>query len=83
MPTAPIEAPRFDDLETDEAYFRLNGLSLRNSSIANMLDRPAISLPCQPEGALPVGFTLMSRTGEDRALLAIAAALEAVVRGRG
>jgi len=83
MPTAPIEAPRFDDLETDEAYFRLNGLSLRISSIANMLDRPAISLPCQPEGALPVGLTLMGRTGQDRTLLAIAAALERTVRGRG
>jgi len=81
MPTTPIEAPRFEDLETDEAYFRLNGLSLRISSIANMLDRPAISLPCQPAGALPVGLTLMGRTGEDRPLLAIASALEAVVRG--
>jgi aspartyl-tRNA(Asn)/glutamyl-tRNA(Gln) amidotransferase subunit A len=81
MPTTPLEAPRFDDLETDEAYFRLNGLSLRNAAIANMLNRPAISLPCQPEGALPVGLTLMGRTGEDRALLAIASALEQMVRG--
>jgi len=81
MPTAPLEAPLFEDLKTDEAYFRLNGLSLRISSIANMLDRPAISLPCQPLGALPVGLTLMGRTGEDRALLAIAGALEGIVRG--
>ncbi len=82
LPTTPIEAPRFADLETDEAYFRLNGLSLRNAMIANMLNRPAISIPCQPQGALPVGFMLMGRPGEDRALLAIAAAVETVVRGQ-
>jgi Asp-tRNA(Asn)/Glu-tRNA(Gln) amidotransferase A subunit family amidase len=81
MPTTPIEAPRFSEIESDEAYFRLNGLSLRIASIANMLDRPAISLPCQPHGALPVGITLMGRTGQDRDLLAIAAAIEGVVRG--
>ncbi len=81
LPTTPMEAPRFDEVETDEAYTRLNGLALRNASIANMLNRPAISLPCQPAGDLPVGFTLMGRPGEDRALLAIAAAVEEVVRG--
>jgi aspartyl-tRNA(Asn)/glutamyl-tRNA(Gln) amidotransferase subunit A len=82
MPTTPIVAPRFDELERDEDYGRINGLALRNPSIANMLDRPAVTLPCeQPPGALPVGLTLMGASGQDRALLAIVAGVEPVVRG--
>jgi aspartyl-tRNA(Asn)/glutamyl-tRNA(Gln) amidotransferase subunit A len=68
-------------LERDEDYGRINSLALRNPSIANMLDRPAISLPCEPPGALPVGLTLMGTSGQDRALLDIAAGVERTVRG--
>lgn len=81
MPTTPMVAPRFDALESDEAYGRINSLALRNPSIANMLDRPAISLPCEPSGALPIGLTLMGASGEDRTLLAIAAGVEPIARG--
>ncbi len=81
MPTTPLVAPRFDELERDEEYGRINGLALRNPSIANMLDRPAITLPCEPPGALPVGLTLMGASGQDRALLALAAGVERAVRG--
>lgn len=80
LPTTPRAAPRFDEVDSDEAYTRQNGLALRNASLANMLDRPAITVPCQPPGSLPVGLTLMGRTGEDRRLLAIAAALETLIR---
>ncbi|MDR3506886.1 MAG: amidase [Caulobacteraceae bacterium] len=80
-PTTPVVAPRFDELDADEDYARINGLALRNPSIANLLDRPAISIPCETTGALPVGLSLMGRTGEDRALLALAAGLESVIRG--
>jgi aspartyl-tRNA(Asn)/glutamyl-tRNA(Gln) amidotransferase subunit A len=77
MPTTPIVAPRFDDLiQDDTAYSQANALALRNPSIANILDRPAITLPCEANGALPVGVTLMGRTNEDRLLLAVAIALE-------
>ena len=33
--------------ERDEAFFRINALLLRNTSVVNMLDGCAISLPCQ------------------------------------
>ena len=53
MPTTPIIAPTFAELESDEAYGRLNLLVLRNPSIANFLDRCAISIPCHRVGAAP------------------------------
>ncbi|MCY4087934.1 MAG: hypothetical protein OXG37_13905, partial [Actinomycetia bacterium] len=42
----------------------------------NGLDWPAISLPCQPEGELPIGLQLAAPPGCDAQLLAQAAALE-------
>jgi aspartyl-tRNA(Asn)/glutamyl-tRNA(Gln) amidotransferase subunit A len=81
MPTSPIVAPRFDELAEDAAYFRLNGLLLRNASLGNFLDRCAISLPCHAAGEAPVGLMLMGETGADRALFAVAAAVEAHLRG--
>ncbi|SEF43416.1 amidase [Bosea lathyri] len=80
MPTCPIIAPRIDELTEDAEYFRLNGLLLRNPSLGNFLDRCAISLPCHKPGDAPVGLTLMGETGTDRALFAIAAAVEAALR---
>jgi len=57
-----------------------NVLCLRNASIANFLDRPAISIPCHPPGSAPVGIMLMGETGEDRRLLSIARGLEYTIR---
>jgi aspartyl-tRNA(Asn)/glutamyl-tRNA(Gln) amidotransferase subunit A len=79
MPTTPIIAPTFAELESDEAYGRLNLLVLRNPSIANFLDRCAISIPCHRAGGAPVGLMLMGAHGADQRLLAIAAAAEAQV----
>lgn len=80
MPTVQILAPRLADLDTAERATQVNRLCLRNTSLANFLDVPAISIPCQDTGALPVGFMLMGRTGEDRKLLSVAAGLEALIR---
>jgi aspartyl-tRNA(Asn)/glutamyl-tRNA(Gln) amidotransferase subunit A len=77
MPTTPIIAPTFSELESDEAYERVNLLVLRNPSIANFLDRCAVSIPCHRVGAAPTGLMLMGAHGTDRRLLAIAAAAEA------
>lgn len=79
LPTTPIVAPPIDELETDEAYVRINGQALRNPAIANFLDRCAISLPCQEPGTAPVGLMLMGPREGDRRLLALAAAVEALV----
>ena len=76
MPTVPKIAPTLDELATDEAYGRMNLLMLRNPTIANMLDRCAISLPCQAPGEAPVGLMLMGHRNEDRRLLQIADLVE-------
>jgi aspartyl-tRNA(Asn)/glutamyl-tRNA(Gln) amidotransferase subunit A len=79
-PTTPIVAPPLEAFGDDEEYHRLNRLLLRNPSVANLLDGCSISLPCHPSGTAPVGLMLMAPGGEDRRLLAIAAAIERVVR---
>lgn len=76
MPTTPIVAPTFSAFESDDEFVRLNKLLLRNPSIANALDRCAISLPCHASGEPPVGLTLMGQHGGDRSLLRVAAAVE-------
>ncbi|MFL6692882.1 MAG: amidase [Ramlibacter sp.] len=61
-PTVPIVAPPISDVapgaQHDDAFFRVNALLLRNTSVVNMLDGCAISLPCQAPGSLPVGLML-------------------------
>lgn len=79
MPTVPIVAPRIDELASDEAYTQINLLLLRNPSIANFLDRCAISLPCHAGGTAPVGLSLVCPHGADRRLFAIAAGVERVL----
>lgn len=79
LPTTPIVAPLLQELESDEDYLRINQLVLRNTAVANFLDRCAISLPCQESGTAPVGLMLMAAHGADRRALAVAAALEARV----
>jgi aspartyl-tRNA(Asn)/glutamyl-tRNA(Gln) amidotransferase subunit A len=80
MPAVAITAPRFDELVADGDYARVNALVLRNTSVANFLDRCAISLPAAPAATLPVGLMLMGERGGDRRLLQVAAAVEAVLR---
>jgi aspartyl-tRNA(Asn)/glutamyl-tRNA(Gln) amidotransferase subunit A len=79
MPTVPLVAPLLSDVDSDEAFGRLNLLMLRNPTVANFLDRCAVSVPCHRAGDAPVGLGLMGEHGTDRWLLAIAAAVESVV----
>jgi len=82
LPTVPIVPPELGDLEDPERSNAVNRLCLRNTSVGNFLDLPAISIPCHSAGSLPVGLMLMGRRGEDRRLLSIARGLEHTVRGR-
>lgn len=76
MPTVPITAPETAALEADDALFgRINLLALRNPTVANFLDRCAISLPLPVDG-LPVGLTLMGEAMGGRDLLALARGVE-------
>ncbi|WP_448189744.1 amidase [Azospirillum sp. sgz301742] len=79
MPTVPVVPPRVDELADDAAYARINMLVLRNPSLWNFLDRPAVSLPMATDG-LPAGLMLVGKRGHDRNLLRVARAVEPVVK---
>jgi aspartyl-tRNA(Asn)/glutamyl-tRNA(Gln) amidotransferase subunit A len=81
LPTVPIAPPALDELGEGAASRALNALILRNTAIANFLDRPAISIPCHAPGEAPAGLMLMGETGLDRRLLAVARGAEEAVRG--
>ncbi|MBS0342909.1 MAG: amidase [Proteobacteria bacterium] len=82
-PTVPVTAPPVADVapgaERDDAFFRLNGLLLRNPSVVNMLDGCAISLPCQAPGAAPVGLMLWHAALHDDSILGMALQVEALL----
>ncbi|MEO7400018.1 MAG: amidase [Polaromonas sp.] len=76
-PTVPIVAPPISSvLDDDSEFFRINGLLLRNTSMVNMLDGCAISLPCHTPGQLPVGLMLWHSALQDDAVLDLALQVE-------
>ncbi|WP_237214630.1 amidase [Falsiroseomonas oryziterrae] len=79
MPTCPLVPPALSEVEEEAEYGRINLLLLRNPTVANFLDRCAISLPCHAAGEAPVGFMLMGETMGDARLLAVARAVEAAL----
>jgi aspartyl-tRNA(Asn)/glutamyl-tRNA(Gln) amidotransferase subunit A len=81
MPTLPIVAPPIAAFADDAEYTRLNLLLLRNTTVINQLDGCAITLPIERQGEAPVGLSLAGNRGSDRAILAIAAGVEAALHG--
>ncbi len=80
-PTTPITAPAIADLlVSDEAFFKANGLLLRNTFPINFLDGCAFSLPCHSAGSLPVGLMLAAPAGHDAALAGVALAVESMLQ---
>jgi len=79
-PTVPLLAPEIAPLQaSDEAFFKANGLLLRNPFVFNYLDGCAFSLPCHSQGELPVGLMCASTRGDDARLAAVALAIEAAL----
>jgi Asp-tRNA(Asn)/Glu-tRNA(Gln) amidotransferase A subunit family amidase len=80
MPTVPIVAPRTEALLTsEETFFEVNRLLLRNPSLINLLDGCALSLPCQRAGELPVGLMIGAPAMADAKVGAIGLAIERVM----
>ncbi len=79
-PTVPLVAPAIAALapgaERDDAFFRVNGLLLRNTSMVNMLDGCAISIPCQSPDELPVGLMVWHAAMHDDGVLNAALRIE-------
>ena len=84
-PTVPIVAPRTADVapgnERDGEFFRVNALLLRNTSVVNMLDGCALSLPCHSASELPVGLMVWHAALHDADVLYIAQCIEAILAG--
>ena len=80
MPTLQSVAPTIAEVSTEEGFKRIVPQAIRNPSIANLLDRCAITTPCHQPGELPVGLSLMGEHGEDRRLLAMGLSVEAAFK---
>lgn len=83
-PTVPMVAPPIADVAPDNAacdaeFFRVNALLLRNTSVVNMLDGCAISIPCQVPGELPVGLMIWQGALRDDTVLNCALQAEAAL----
>lgn len=76
MPTVRIVAPLMSEVATPETFTKKNVEALLNTSIWNFFDVCAISLPIRLGNELPCGLMLVGRHGQDKALLATAAAVE-------
>jgi aspartyl-tRNA(Asn)/glutamyl-tRNA(Gln) amidotransferase subunit A len=90
-PTVPLVAPSIDsvapatghhmaqDAARDTEFWRVNALLLRNTSVVNLLDGCAISLPCHIVGELPVGLMVWHGAMHDNTVLQIALQIEAAL----
>jgi len=57
LPTVPLTPPPIAALVADkDLSLQVNGLNLRNTSIANVLNAPSITIPCHNPDEPPVGF---------------------------
>lgn len=93
-PTVPIVAPPIADVAPatgsdaaqdearDKEFFRVNALLLRNTSVVNMLDGCALSIPCHVRGELPVGLMIWHGALHDDTVLNIGLRAQDALSGR-
>jgi amidase/aspartyl-tRNA(Asn)/glutamyl-tRNA(Gln) amidotransferase subunit A len=83
-PTVPIEGPTLASVapgtEKDDAFFAANGLLLRNTSVVNMFDGCALSLPMHHAGELPTSLMVWQGPMKDDDVLNISLAIEKALR---
>ena len=80
MPTVPVIAPPIDRfLGEAEALRDPFIIVIRNASIANLLGRCALTIPCHDPGGAPVGFMLMGEAMTDKRLLGIGLLVEKIL----
>jgi aspartyl-tRNA(Asn)/glutamyl-tRNA(Gln) amidotransferase subunit A len=79
-PTIPITPPKIADLQSVDAYMTKNLLSLRNTSVGNILALSGVTIPAGLDQAgMPVGLQLLTPNGADETALAMAVACERVL----
>jgi amidase/aspartyl-tRNA(Asn)/glutamyl-tRNA(Gln) amidotransferase subunit A len=83
-PTVPMVASPIAELapgtDRDEAFFQVNARLLRNTSVINMLDGCAVSLPCHAPDELPVGLMVWAGAMRDDPVLNIALQIEQILQ---
>lgn len=91
-PTVPIVAPTLasvapadgldaaQDAARDAAFAHANALLLRNTSVVNLLDGCALSLPCHAGGELPVGLMVWHAALHDDAVLNVGLKIEQILQ---
>jgi aspartyl-tRNA(Asn)/glutamyl-tRNA(Gln) amidotransferase subunit A len=72
-PTVPLVAPPLSAFDSDGDYSRINLLMLRNSTVINLIDGCAISIPAHTAGRAPTGAMIAGPHGTDTTVLRIAA----------
>lgn len=83
MPTVPCTAPTIAEVDaSDEAFMSWNLRIVSLCGLVNFLDGCAATLPCQAPGSAPVGLTVCGTAMQDRHVLSVANAIEAVVSPR-
>ena len=79
-PTVPMVAPALAPLlASDQRFFAINALLLRNASTINMLDGCALSLPCQAADQMPVGLMVWGPAMHDDSVLGVSLTIEAAL----
>ena len=79
-PTIPITPPKIADLQSVEAYQAKNLMSLRNTSVGNILALSGVTIPAGLDAAgMPTGLQLLTPNGADETALAMAVAFEKVI----
>ena len=76
-PTVPITPPTIREVAEPHLYRKLNMSALRNTSVVNLLNLCAITIPAGLDSnGFPVGLQFIGRKGEDKKLLAATLAAE-------
>jgi aspartyl-tRNA(Asn)/glutamyl-tRNA(Gln) amidotransferase subunit A len=80
-PTVPITPPPMAEITDDDTYMRINLRMLRNTCVVNFLGLCAVTLPVgRDQAGMPVGMQLTGRPGTEPRLLAIACAIERLLK---
>jgi amidase len=84
MPTVPILPSLIVPPEASREERVVRGLEmLTNTAPFDVTGHPAVSVPCQPDGELPVGLMIIGRHFADATVLRVADAFEQLVGGFG
>ena len=79
-PTIPITPPKIADLQSVDAYQAKNLMSLRNTSVGNILALSGVTVPAGLDAAgMPTGLQVLTPNGADELALAMAVAFERVL----